>query len=130
MAQFSAMLKEKSIAWPQNLWAGTSITTQATTPRIDHLLRVGDDNTIRFLSVEPQHEELDLGKWLPRLDWLIQGGESGRKAHPFDLEWAIDMIEQCKDAGVAYFLKQLGSEVVSKGQKLTFNNSHAGDWSD
>src|SRR5205823_3043829 len=101
MAQFSEMLKAKAVRWPANLWAGTSITTQATTSRIKHLLRVGDESIIRFLSVEPQHAEIDLGMWLPRLDWIIQGGESGRGATPFHLEWALGLIGQCKEAGVA-----------------------------
>ena len=50
MAKFSKWLDQD---WPENLWAGTSITTQRTTSRIKHLLRVGNDETIRFLSVEP-----------------------------------------------------------------------------
>src|SRR5262249_35006140 len=130
MAQFSERLKSKAISWPKNLWAGTSITTQPTTSRIRHLLRVGDADTIRFLSVEPQHEEIDFGELLPRLDWIIQGGESGRGASPFRLEWVLDLIHQCKKAGAAYFLKQLGSTVVSKDRRLTFSDGHAGDWSE
>lgn len=50
MAQFSDRLKAKSLSWPNNLWAGTSITSQGTTSRIKYVLRVGDENTIRFLS--------------------------------------------------------------------------------
>ncbi len=130
MAQFSSMLKHKGIGWPKNLWAGTSITTQGTTSRIKNLLQVGDENTIRFLSVEPQREKIDLGEWLSRLDWVIQGGQSGRSARPFHLEWALDLMGQCKNVGVAYFLKQLGSMVFSENQKLRFRDSHAGDWSE
>lgn len=43
------------------------------------------------------------------LDWVIVGGESGRSARPFDLAWARATIEQCREAGVACFVKQLGS---------------------
>jgi protein gp37 len=130
MAQLSDMLKAKGVTWPANLWAGTSITTQGTTSRIKHLLRVGDDGTTRFLSVEPQHGEINLGEWLPRLDWVIQGGESGRNPQPFHLEWALGLIGQCKEAAVAYFLKQLGGAVFSRGRRLAFADSHAGDWSE
>jgi protein gp37 len=130
MAQFSTLLKAKGLGWPGNLWAGTSITTQATTSRIKNLLCVGDENTVRFLSVEPQRERIDLGQWLPRLGWVIQGGESGRGARPFQLEWALDLRSQCKDAGVSYFLKQLGSAVFSGDQRLSFRHGHAGDWSE
>lgn len=130
MAKFSEELKARSIEWPENLWAGTSITTQGTTSRIDSLLRVGDDKTTRFLSVEPQHENIDLRAWLPQLDWIIQGGESGAGCRPFHVEWASDLINQCQDLGVAYFLKQLGSAVRREGRSLRFLDGHPGNWSE
>lgn len=43
------------------------------------------------------------------LDWIIVGGESGPGARPFRLEWARSVVEQCRAAGVACFVKQLGS---------------------
>lgn len=130
MAQLSVELKTKGVSWPQNIWAGTSITSQATTARIKHLLRIGDEQTIRFLSVEPQHEPINFGDMLARLDWVIQGGESGRGAEQFRLEWALDLIQQSRAVGVAYFLKQLGSVVYSGGRRLTFEDGHAGNWSE
>jgi protein gp37 len=130
MAEFSENLKAKGVRWPENLWAGTSVTTQPTTSRVKHLLRVGDETTIKFLSVEPQRATIDLGEWLPRLDWIIQGGESGGGAHPFHLEWAKELIGQCNETGVAYFLKQLGSAVFSANERIRFRDGHAGDWSE
>ena len=130
MAKLSAWLEAEGIEWPDNLWAGTSITAQVTTSRIKHLLKVGDEQTIRFVSVEPQVESIDLRRWLPSLDWVIQGGESGRKARHFDLLWARSLFEQCSSEGVPYFLKQLGSMVVDGGERLGFADAHAGDWSE
>lgn len=130
MAKFSAWLGERSVPWPDNLWAGTSITTQVTTSRVKHLLRVGDASTIRFLSVEPQHQRIELSAWLPRLNWVIQGGESGRQAVPFDLAWAHDLLQQCRAAGVAYFLKQLGTKPIHLGKSLSLSDNHAGDWNE
>jgi len=130
MAKFSAELKARNVEWPENLWAGTSITSQATASRIGNLLRVGGEKTIRFLSVEPQSESIDLGPWLPRLNWIIQGGQSGAGSRPFHVEWASDLIQQCKEAGVAYFLKQLGSTVHREGRPLRFVDSHAGNWAE
>jgi protein gp37 len=46
----------------------------------------------------------------PALDWLIVGGESGPKARPFDLAWARSARDACRDAGVAFFMKQLGAK--------------------
>jgi protein gp37 len=130
MAEFSRWLAARGTAWPVNLWAGTSVTSRATTSRIRHLLDVGDSRTMRFLSVEPQVEFIDLDRWLPGLDWIIQGGESGRKARPFDLAWADSMIERTRALGVPLFLKQLGSLVVEGGVRVSFRDNHAGDWSE
>jgi protein gp37 len=128
MAEFSTWLQKTGIPWPENLWAGTSITTQASTSRIAPLLNVGDHRTLRFLSVEPQWEQIDIKHWLHRLDWVIQGGMSGSHDHPFDLDWADDLRLQCYRAGRPYFLKQLGSCVFRDGQRVQVRRGHNGDW--
>lgn len=43
------------------------------------------------------------------IDWVIIGGESGPNARPFDIQWARDIIRQCKAAGVPVFVKQVGA---------------------
>jgi protein gp37 len=75
-------------------------------------------------------ERIDLLPWLLDIDWVIQGGESGRNASSFDLDWAKSLIEQCGERRVPYFLKQLGSYVVEDGRRLAFTHGHAGDWSE
>jgi len=45
------------------------------------------------------------------LDWVIIGGESGPGARPMQIAWARSLVEQCKDAGVPVFVKQLGGRV-------------------
>lgn len=42
------------------------------------------------------------------IDWLICGGESGPGCRPMNIEWARSARDQCKAAGVPYFMKQLG----------------------
>jgi hypothetical protein len=49
-----------------------------------------------------------------RLDWVVVGGESGPRACPFDLEWARDIIRQCRAARTPVFLKQLGALPVTQ----------------
>lgn len=39
---------------------------------------------------------------------VIVGGESGAKARPMRVEWALDLLNQCRKAGVPFFMKQLG----------------------
>ncbi len=50
------------------------------------------------------------------LDWIIVGGESGPGARPFDIEWAREIIRQCKAAGVPVFVKQLGANPIYEAQ--------------
>jgi protein gp37 len=130
MAEFSVWLLEQGIPWPANLWAGTTVTTAATTPRIDELLKVGNAKTIRFLSVEPQLESLDLCPWLPQIDWVIQAGESGQAARPFDVAWAQEMFALCQELGTPYFLKQLGANACRGDEPLRLRNGHGSDWNE
>lgn len=41
------------------------------------------------------------------IDWVICGGESGSKARPMHPDWARSLRDQCKAAGVAFFMKQM-----------------------
>ena len=71
------------------------------------------------------------------VDWVIVGGESGPGARPFDVQWARDVIAQCKAAGVACFVKQLGANVRQPGPdgnpgiiQWQFNNPKGCDMSE
>lgn len=44
------------------------------------------------------------------LDWIIVGGESGRDARPFHIDWARSIIAECRAAAVPLFMKQLGDD--------------------
>lgn len=124
---------------PDNLWLGTSVETQKRAEeRIPHLLNV--PAKVRFLSVEPQLEKIHLelidgcfyDGGMPfesqrlshpansdgrGIHWVIVGGESGAKARPFDARWAYSLRDECHNAGVAFFMKQLGGH-PNKRDKL------------
>ena len=54
--------------------------------------------------------------WEPRLPGLqlcVVGGESGPGARPCDIGWIRSVRDQCKAAGVACFVKQLGKNCVT-----------------
>ncbi|MCW0400844.1 hypothetical protein NB688_003761 [Xanthomonas sacchari] len=94
-------------ALPAHIWLGTSVENRRHgVPRINHLRNV--PASTRFLSAEPLLE--DLGELdLTGIAWVIVGGESGHGARPMRLEWARNIREQCRAAGVSFFFKQWGA---------------------
>lgn len=114
-----------------NVWLGASVEDQDAVARVDHLRRV--PGAVRFLSVEPLIGPVDLppavlghwtnpdgtGSWfspvpgkvyVPLIHLVIVGGESGPGARPCNVEWIRSIVGQCKAAGVACFVKQLGAD--------------------
>jgi len=52
-------------------------------------------------------------KWIQGIDWVICGGETGPKARPMDPDWARSIRDQCREAGVPLFMKQMsGKEAI------------------
>ena len=105
---------------PDNCWFGTSISDQETADDlIPKLLKYSPPRANLFLSVEPQVGEIslagyfsdkkavDLGVLVQPIKWVIQGGESGVKRRPFQLQWAYLLKTQCARAGIPYFFKQI-----------------------
>lgn len=96
-------------SWPlPNVWPGVSVENQQTADeRIAELQQTLA--AVRFISYEPALAAVDFSQLLKGIHWLICGGESGPSARPFDVAWARQTIAQCMAAGVACFVKQLGS---------------------
>jgi protein gp37 len=93
------------LLWTPNIWMGVSVEDYRVRFRIEHLRECGAQT--KFLSLEPLLGPLpDLD--LRGIDWVIVGGESGRKPRPMQPEWVADIQAQCAAAGVAFFFKQWG----------------------
>lgn len=45
------------------------------------------------------------------VDWVIIGGESGPHARPCHIAWIRSLAEQCRDANVPAFVKQMGANI-------------------
>jgi len=118
---------EPEPTWPlPNVWLGvTAEDQQRANERIPDLLEI--QATVRFVSIEPMLEHVDLiptgalqvsaidGEvWNSRVDWIVSGGESGHDARPMDLAWTRDLITQCQGADVPVFVKQLGTRWAKK----------------
>jgi protein gp37 len=130
--------------WPSNVWLGVTAEDQRRADeRIPVLLET--PAAVRFVSVEPMLETVDLlrvewpdkgghrvdvlrcGYWSERwgfvnhsdmpgpLSWVIVGAESGPKRRPMPHDWARSLRDQCIEAGVPYFLKQLSANEDGTG---------------
>lgn len=128
-----------------NLWLGTSVEDQQwADERIPHLLRV--PARVRFLSVEPLLGPVRLNaikgitmdgrpgtgtfnSLFRGISWVIVGGESGgtkcSPPRPCNVEWVRSIVEQCKVAGVACFVKQLG-----KVPTASYYDDFRSEWED
>lgn len=127
-----------------NVWLGVTVEDQQRAEgRIPKLVDV--PAVVRFLSVEPMLGEIDLfgdlsdgipgpavkeafDQWesvvyLPMIDWVIVGGESGPKARPFDLVKAGRIVADCDYWGVPVFVKQLGSRPALYGKPFLITDS-------
>lgn len=109
--------------WPgglPNVWLGVSAEDQQ---RADERIPILLDTpaAVRFVSAEPLLGPIEFSascvapfSGFPDevnggLHWIIVGGESGPGARPCDVDWIRDIVRQCREAGVACFVKQLGA---------------------
>jgi len=108
-----------------HIWWGVSVEDRKYgVPRISHLQAA--NVAVRFVSAEPLLEDLGSVS-LTGIDWLIIGGESGQGARPFHLDWARNLIDECKRQRVACFMKQVGRQPWDGGQRLKLASAKGGD---
>lgn len=113
-----------------NLWLGVSVENQETADlRIPILLQIPVE--VKWLSIEPLLSEVDIKGIFDLLDykeqakpnetecscgicrynrgiqWVVIGCESGHNRRPCKIEWVEKIVEDCKNANVPVFVKQL-----------------------
>jgi protein gp37 len=128
-----------------NVWLGVSAENQALADkRIAMLLNT--PAKLRWVSAEPLLEPINLehnGANLhghcgqvcadcgdgdfPTIDWVVVGGESGPEARRCQLDWIRDIVQQCQDAEVPVFVKQLGSAALGAGELVKLETRKGGN---
>lgn len=93
------------LKWGDNIWMGVSVENDKYKFRIDHLRKI--NAKVKFLSLEPLLGPLPKLN-LKKINWVIVGGESGKKSRPIKKEWIEDILTQCKRNNVKFFFKQWG----------------------
>lgn len=114
---------------PNVLLSVTIENQEMADKRIPVLLQI--PAAVRFISVEPMlgpvnippslwtHKEWESVGQDPDIagarlvlskgiDWVICGAETGPGKRPMKLEWARDLRDQCRDAGIPFFFKRDG----------------------
>jgi protein gp37 len=100
---------------PSHIWFGVSVEDEHNSVRLKHLKSA--QASVKFVSFEPligSVGRIDL----KGIDWAIVGGESGPRSRPMEEEWAIEIRDQCKKDGVAFFFKQWGGIRPKSGGRL------------
>ena len=123
---YRTMLPADLLTLP-NVWPGVTVESADYTWRLDALAKVPSTGP-RWVSYEPALGPVDFRPWLPRISWVIAGGESGSQARPFDLAWARATIQQCRDLGARPFVKQMGYRSMLDGQRITISMHAIETW--
>lgn len=121
--RMAELLQEISPEPLPNVWLGTSVEDNRVVQRMNYLRDV--PASVRFISFEPLIGDVgrvDLGG----IHWAIVGGESGPRARPMDTEWVENILDQCLDAGTAFFFKQWGGVNKKKAGRLL----HGREWNE
>jgi len=85
-------------------------------------------NTLTGYDGIEDHKGRGAGTGTPRLDWVVAGGESGPGARPLQLDWVRSLRDQCHDAGIPFFLKQLGRwPIATKDEGYPWAQLHDDD---
>lgn len=109
-----------------NVWLGVSVENQQAADERIHLL-LQTPAEVHWVSVEPMIGPVDLFmvsdvdftfNALSKkegiafrgigLDWVVVGGESGPHARPMHPDWARNLRDQCRAAGLPFLFKQFG----------------------
>lgn len=114
-----------------NVWIGTSVGSGGSIERIPILLTV-PGNQIKFVSIEPMWDFVDIWPHIAELYWVIVGGESGNETGQYryrqcSLKWIEDIMEACHYHEKPLFIKQLGTHLA---KELKLKDRHGRDQSE
>ncbi len=106
---------DPDLPWTQHIWQGVTVERPDFADRIEILRKTGA--FVKFLSLEPLLAPMPRLK-LSGIDWVIVGGESGPGARPMREDWVLDIRDQCRNAGVAFYFKQWGGVFKKRAGRL------------
>lgn len=117
------LARETPFLWPGWPLPGVHLMTSAGSQEtaekfLPHLREA--KAAVKGVSCEPLIAPVRFDDWLDEIDWLIIGGESGRKARDCQLDWMLDVAGPARaHGGTAVFVKQMGKILAHRlGMKV------------
>lgn len=106
----------------EKVWLGTSIGQKKNLIMAKRIVEA--PAKLHWVSYEPAIDTLPIHRLPKEIKWVVIGGESGSRARPFNLEWAFETVQACKELGIYCFVKQLGAKPMWKGNSFIISDSH------
>ncbi len=94
---------------PRNVWLGVTCEDQEHFDRRYPII-ADMPATVHFISYEPAIGPLSIRDAYPAPEWIICGGESGPGARYMEPTWASALRDECRDARVPFFMKQMSAK--------------------
>ena len=81
----------------------------------------------KAVMIEPMLENIDMSRYIDKIDLVAVGGESGKDARVIDFEWVKDIRRQCKKAHVRFHFHQTGARIIvnNKLYNIPRNKQHS-----
>jgi len=107
-----------------NIYLGVTVENELLMPRIDTLLHLSV-KWKKFVSVEPMLGPVPIPMdVIGKLDWVICGGEKGKKARECNAFWMMDLLSRCVAQRANYFFKQPGDNFKGSIDDLIYLAKH------
>ena len=71
---------------------------------------------IKGVVIEPMLEEVDISRYIDKIDAVTVGGESGEGARMLDFEWVKAVRKQCLEHGIVFQFHQTGARIKVGGK--------------
>lgn len=70
---------------------------------------------------QPLIEEINIEKYLDKVELVIVGGESDKNARPLNYSWVLSIRKQCITSGVHFEFRQCGTRFIIDGKEYILN---------
>lgn len=79
------------------------------------------------IMIEPMLEDVDISKYIDKIDIVSIGGESGDNARELNFDWVKRIRKECKKAHVEFYFHQTGAKLIVDNKLYTIprNKQHS-----